>query len=130
MPIPRDCKQGIKSRAGAMKCCKEKNTSPLNEWRNIPFNLCSKHLCDLNSSYKTLLKYLESNLNQNTSEKSKFFSNNSFQSILMQKETFKINHNFKFSILIIAQSSKCRKLRIFLEKLFPLCELSKKLDCF
>ena len=30
--------QGIKSKAGAIKCYKEiKNTAPPNEWRNIPF---------------------------------------------------------------------------------------------
>ena len=35
--IPRACKQGIKSKAGAIKCCKEiKITTPNNEWRNIP----------------------------------------------------------------------------------------------
>ena len=36
--IPRACKQGINSKAGAIKCCKEiKITAPPNEWHNIPF---------------------------------------------------------------------------------------------
>ena len=36
--VPRACKQGIKSKAGAIKCCKEiKITAPPNEWRNISF---------------------------------------------------------------------------------------------
>ena len=36
--IPRACKQGIKSKAGAIKCFKEiKITAPPNEWGNIPF---------------------------------------------------------------------------------------------
>ena len=36
--VPRACVQGIKSKAGAIKCCKEiKVTAPPNEWCNIPF---------------------------------------------------------------------------------------------
>ena len=36
--VPRACKQGIKSTAGAINCCKEiKNTAPPNEWCNILF---------------------------------------------------------------------------------------------
>ena len=35
--VPRACKQGIKSKARAIKCCKEiQISSPPNEWRNIP----------------------------------------------------------------------------------------------
>ena len=45
--VPRECKQaiissqedkqGIEFKEGAIKCCKEKNTSPPNDWCNIPF---------------------------------------------------------------------------------------------
>ena len=36
--VPRACKQGSKSKAGAIKCCKvNKITSPPNAWHNIPF---------------------------------------------------------------------------------------------
>ena len=31
-------KQAIKTKAGAIKCCKEKNTPPPNEWVNIPIH--------------------------------------------------------------------------------------------
>ena len=38
IPWTSGCKQGIKSKAGAIKCCKEiKVTAPRNEKRNIPF---------------------------------------------------------------------------------------------
>ena len=45
--VPRACKQGNKSKAGAIKCCKEsKITAPPNEWHNIPmfFQLIKKNL--------------------------------------------------------------------------------------
>ena len=36
----REGKQGVKSKAGAIKCCKEiKITAPPNEWRNVSFDL-------------------------------------------------------------------------------------------
>ena len=34
--VSRACKQGIKSKGVAIKCCKEKITSRPNEWANIP----------------------------------------------------------------------------------------------
>ena len=44
--VPQECKQaiissqedklGVKFNEGAVKCCKEKITSSLNEWPNIP----------------------------------------------------------------------------------------------
>ena len=38
--MPQACKQGIKSKAGAIKCCKEiKITALPNEWLNIPFHI-------------------------------------------------------------------------------------------
>ena len=40
--IPWACKKGIKSNAGAKSAAKKKNTSPPNEWGNIPFGLKCK----------------------------------------------------------------------------------------
>ena len=40
IPVHRACKQGIKFKAGALKCCKEiQITAPPNEWGNIPLYL-------------------------------------------------------------------------------------------
>ena len=58
--IPQACKQGSKSKAGAIKCCKEnKITAPPNEWHNIPFEIwCECWKTFLRSAAMTSSKYL------------------------------------------------------------------------
>ena len=40
--LSQEDKQGVKLKEGAIKCCKEKMTSPPPELRNIPFSLNKK----------------------------------------------------------------------------------------
>ena len=61
--VPRACKQGIKSMAGTITCCREmKITAPPNEWRNlaffIVFLLLQKQHCAVQKHFNHLSNFI------------------------------------------------------------------------